>query len=388
METQSNRKSPKSPKFMKPSEVFKMRKKKRLSESKSPLKLIYSPLKCLENYQNKEVLNQKTFSPFKQKRTPNKRNKIRNSFPIVKKLSPKGKRRLNFHSISNNNNVLNIDENANIESANVWPKSPLKRENKQFLVDWSLKTRLRFVSTKPFGFRGNFRATEEATGICGFVRCLSNKTQTDSSANTSQSSQDSMDTSFASLLHKQCLVWSHPSLPWLSLFPRNKNPIPGTPVSSKAPTFSIMANTPLANALHTDWCASLKSLYQLLKAKHCPYFYVCANAFTALFRASGIAGCDDIQVLLTPTSTGLRKLLTDEGIVYSLPFYDNKRQSGEDVTNSFVSLNSSSVVSQAIDNDNNNNCDNAEDEEPTVWLESLGLSQQDFPSLQPKRKSR
>jgi hypothetical protein len=149
-----------------------------------------------------------------------------------------------------------------------------------------------------------------------------------------------------------------------------------------------MANTPLANALHTDWCASLKSLYQLLKAKHCPYFYVCANAFTALFRASGIAGCDDIQVLLTPTSTGLRKLLTDEGIVYSLPFYDNKRQSGEDVTNSFVSLNSSSVVSQAIDNDNNNNCDNAEDEEPTVWLESLGLSQQDFPSLQPKRKSR
>jgi hypothetical protein len=148
-----------------------------------------------------------------------------------------------------------------------------------------------------------------------------------------------------------------------------------------------MANTPLANALHTDWCASLKSLYQLLKAKHCPYFYVCANAFTALFRASGIAGCDDIHVLLTPTSTGLRKLLTDEGIVYSLPFYD-KIQSGDDVTNSFVSLNTSSVVSQAIDNDNNNNCDNAEDEEPTVWLESLGLSQQDFPSLQPKRKSR
>lgn len=28
------------------------------------------------------------------------------------------------------------------------------------------------------------------------------------------------------------------------------------------------------------------------------------------------------------------------------------------------------------------------DEEPTEWLESLGLSQQDFPSLQPKRKSR
>ena len=127
-----------------------------------------------------------------------------------------------------------------------------------------------------------------------------------------------MDTSFASQLHKQCLVWSHPSLPWLTLFPRNESLKPGTPVASKAPTFSIPANTPLAEALHTDWCKSLKSLYQLLKAKHCPYFYVCANSFTCLFRASGVAHSNDIQVLMTPTTTGLRKLLTDEGIAFAL----------------------------------------------------------------------
>ncbi|CAG2100122.1 unnamed protein product [Medioppia subpectinata] len=386
MESQSKRKlSPISPQFMKPSDVFKKRKHRQLFPSpskRSPLKTsVYSPLKCLENYA-KPSPQKKTFSPFRQKRSP-KRNQIRNAFPIVKK-SPKGKRKLNFQTISDNFNVLSIDENANIESANC----PQNRDTKQHLIDWTLKTKIRFVSNKAFGFRGSFRASEESAGISGFVRCLSNR-QSSNEPNSDQSSHDSMDTSFASQLHKQCLVWSHPSLPWLTLFPRTETPRPGTPVASKAPTFSIMPNTPLAEALHTDWCKSVKSLYQLLKAKHCPYFYVCANSFTALFRASGVADSDDIHVVMTPTTTGFRKLLTDDGITFSLPFCDSKTLITDDMTSGFISLNSASVVTESVDNNQKSTEILGEDnEEPNAWLESLGLSQQDFPSLQSKRKIR
>ena len=388
MDNTSKRKlSPKSPQFMKPSDVFNMRKKKRLSQSPSkisPLKSGYSPLKCLQNYENFIISPKKPFSPFKQNRSP-RRSKNQNSFPFAKK-SPKGKRKLNFHTISDNiNNVLNIDENANLESANSLTNE--SKELKQHLIDWTLKTRIRFVSNKAFGFRGNFRANEESAGISGFVRCLSNRLS--ASPNTGQSTQDSMDTSFASQLHKQCLVWQHPSLPWLNLFPRKESLKPGAPVASKTPTFSIPPNTPLAEALHTDWCKSLKSLYQLVKAKHCPYFYVCANSFTILFRASGVADCNDIHVLMTPTTTGLRKLLTDEGIVFTLPFQQNKSEVIEDQTSGFVSLNSLSVTESLDKQKPIDNCDNAEDnEEPNAWLESLGLSQQDFPSLQSKRKNK
>ncbi|XP_054163555.1 protein downstream neighbor of Son-like isoform X2 [Oppia nitens] len=401
MDTPTKRKlSPISPQFMKPSDLFRKRKERKTSKvspSKiSPSKTLYSPLKCLQNYDNCSniVSPQKTFSPFRQKRTP-KRNQIRNSFPIVKKLSstpPKGKRKLNFQTISDKN-VLNFDENANIESANCSANFPLNRDSKQDLIDWTLKTRLRFVSDKAFAFRGSFRATEESAGISGFVRCLTSKANIDTDSLSNQSNQDSMDTSFASQLHKQCLIWSHPSLPWLTLFPRNESHMkPGAPLSSKAPTFSIIPNTPLADALHTDWCKSLKSLYQLLKAKHCPYFYVCANTFTILFRASGVADSDDIHVFVTPTSTGFRKLLTDEGINFSLPFCDNKNttNSEDNTTSGYHSINIPPILSSNDQKNIADNCDVGDDNEesPHVWLESLGLSQQDFPSLQSKRKNR
>ncbi|CAG2160895.1 unnamed protein product [Oppiella nova] len=411
MESQSKRKlSPISPQFMKPSDVFKKRKQKQLSHSsQSPSKVspaktcAYSPLKCLENYANPTASPAKTFSPFRQKRSP---KRIRNAFPI-KKSSPKGKRKLNFQTITDTFNVFSIDENANIEStaahtsATGAANGPHNRDTKQHLIDWTLKTRIRFVSSKAFGFRGSFRATEESAGISGFVRCLSG--QVGAGGPTDQpigagcaeqtSPQDSMDTSFAAQLHKQCLVWQHPCLPWLTLFPRNENPKPGAPVPSKAPTFSIAPNTPLADALHTDWCKSVKSLYQLLKAKHCPYFYVCANSFTVLFRASGVADSDDIHALMTPTTTGFRKLLTDDGINFSMPFCDNNTPPvmADDMTSGFVSINSMSVVSESVDKTPKTPdvCDGGEDnEEPNAWLESLGLSQQDFPSLQSKRKNR
>jgi hypothetical protein len=37
-------------------------------------------------------------------------------------------------------------------------------------VDWSLKTKVRFISSKPFAWSQKLRTCEEASGITGFVK--------------------------------------------------------------------------------------------------------------------------------------------------------------------------------------------------------------------------
>lgn len=41
-----------------------------------------------------------------------------------------------------------------------------------FPVDWSLKTKMRIMSPKPFSWNGKLKTSEEASGTTGFVRCV------------------------------------------------------------------------------------------------------------------------------------------------------------------------------------------------------------------------
>lgn len=61
---------------------------------------------------------------------------------------------------------------------------------------------------------------------------------------------------------------------------------------------------------------SFTSLYNLLKTKLCPYFYVCSYQFTVLFRAAGLAGSSVITALISPTTRGLREAMRNEGNSY------------------------------------------------------------------------
>lgn len=82
---------------------------------------------------------------------------------------------------------------------------------------------------------------------------------------------------------------------------------------------SIGSNSAVANnqlirdALYREWCDSFRSLFHLLRARQCPYFYVCTNNFTVLFRAAGICGLSEMHALLTPTTRGFRQALKQEG---------------------------------------------------------------------------
>uniref|UniRef100_A0A674H9M0 Downstream neighbor of SON n=1 Tax=Taeniopygia guttata TaxID=59729 RepID=A0A674H9M0_TAEGU len=78
---------------------------------------------------------------------------------------------------------------------------------------------------------------------------------------------------------------------------------------------------------------SFTSLYNLLRARLCPYFYVCAPQFSVLFRAAGLAGSAVPTAAIAPTTRGLRDAMRGDGIEFSLPLLEEsrsrKRKKGE-----------------------------------------------------------
>lgn len=48
----------------------------------------------------------------------------------------------------------------------------LQKGEKYIPIDWTLKTKMRFMSPKPFPWNCKLKTSEEASGTTGFVRCL------------------------------------------------------------------------------------------------------------------------------------------------------------------------------------------------------------------------
>ncbi|CAG9096103.1 unnamed protein product [Plutella xylostella] len=223
---------------------------------------------------------------------------------------------------------------------------------KHLPVDWAIKTKLRLMSPKPFAWSQQLKASEEASGITGFVRCLDT------------TSSPTLDTSPRARFHQTCLYWQQPALPWLSLYPRAAGRVaatsflaahdhakqallrdwtesfrslfqqPALPWLSLHPraagrvaaTSFLAAHEHAKQALLRDWTESFRSLFQLLRARHCPYFYVCANTFTCLFRAGGLGGVGEPSALVGPTTRGLRHALRQEDVEYTMPLRPDSKK--------------------------------------------------------------
>ena len=197
-------------------------------------------------------------------------------------------------------------------------------------LDWSLKTRLRLVSASGLGWTQHLSTVEEASGVTGGVRCLS-----------LASGDHCLDTSANAQFHSQCLYWQHPALP-VPLYPRYTLSSYTRPPSTTSPALSLSPD--MQRALHSDWMTSLQSVYQLVKARQCSYFYLLAPNFTVLFRAAGVSGAQQMTALISPTSTGVRAALKREEIEFSFPLFrsreaedDEESQGPEcDTTNEFL----------------------------------------------------
>ncbi|XP_014479096.1 PREDICTED: protein downstream neighbor of son homolog [Dinoponera quadriceps] len=228
-------------------------------------------------------------------------------------------------------------------------------------IDWTLKTKMKFLSLRPFPWNGKLKTSEEASGTTGFVRCLNIREQ-----------ETTLDTSPNARFHQCCLIWQHPSLPWLELFPRTA----GKVSASLASNASIANSQYMKEALHGDWRDSFRSLFHLLRARQCPYFYVCANTFTALFRAAGVCGLSEMHALLTPTTRGFRQALKQEEIEYSMPLRkDQKRRSGTDSDSRTVDvgMSNSGTAEHREGAGDYEELEEEEDEAQDAWLESLGV---------------
>uniref|UniRef100_A0A8B9I9E6 DNA replication fork stabilization factor DONSON n=1 Tax=Anser brachyrhynchus TaxID=132585 RepID=A0A8B9I9E6_9AVES len=179
----------------------------------------------------------------------------------------------------------------------------------EFPADWSIKTRLLFMSSQPFTWAEHLKAQEEAQGFAQHCRAAE--------TNLPQSVQEpKLSTELRCAFQQSLVYWLHPSLPWLQLFPRIGA---DRKIAGKACPWS--QDDALQQALMSEWSVSFTSLYNLLKAKLCPYFYVCTYQFTVLFRAAGLAGSDVITAMISPTTRGLREAMRNEGIEFSLPLY-------------------------------------------------------------------
>ncbi|XP_068219701.1 protein downstream neighbor of son homolog [Palaemon carinicauda] len=230
-------------------------------------------------------------------------------------------------------------------------------------VDWSLKSKIRFRSPKLLPWKHNFKTSEEASGTTGFVRCLSSASE--------ENEDRTLDTSANAKFYQCCLLWQHPNLPWIQLFPRDN-----IKISSQT---GIFGNDPkLADSLLAEWSESVRSLHQLLRVRQCPYFYMCGPTFTCLFRAAGVAGISQMHALISPTTRGFREAMKNEDIEFDMPFH------------SATSVKNSSELKDELDGsdfeDNlGGGLEEEEGEEAKSWLEDLGVETSQFPNLNPSR---
>nr|CAG4641853.1 EOG090X09DI [Eurycercus lamellatus] len=231
--------------------------------------------------------------------------------------------------------------------------TPIYQKTERCMVDWSLKTKARFTSKTQFAFSSTLKTSEEASGITGFVRCINS---------LSTEEWSTLDTSTNSQFHQCCLLWQYPWLPWLSLFPRDARAPVNLPSNSSV---HIGLDANISNCLVNDWCESFRSLFGLLRARQCPFFYVCTHQFNVLFRAAGIGGVAETHALMTPTTRGLRDILRREDITFSMPLKKSNNQEKSDTDCLPTSENAKADEGDPDDEDG--------DDEDDEWINDIGL---------------
>lgn len=71
-----------------------------------------------------------------------------------------------------NNSLTFANVLSKLESTSQTPDESVSKGEKHIPIDWTLKTKVRFMSPKPFPWNGKLKTSEEASGTTGFVRCL------------------------------------------------------------------------------------------------------------------------------------------------------------------------------------------------------------------------
>ncbi|XP_017082305.1 protein downstream neighbor of son homolog [Drosophila eugracilis] len=223
-------------------------------------------------------------------------------------------------------------------------------------VDWSLKTRARFFCPTELPAI-QLKTSQLASGLTSFVRCMD-----------PQRTESTLDISDATRFNQCTYYWQHPHLPWMTLFPRTAKENVGVVVGERE-----------RKALAEEWDYSFRGLFQLLRARQCPYFYLCANTFTVLFRAAGVGGRAESHALVTPSTRGMRQALRQDGIEFSMPLKSEVNGNVHD--NSFNEETTSSSLGPEAGEETLLPAQEDEDDDDE-WLESLGVDERELRRIQ------
>lgn len=102
-------------------------------------------------------------------------------FELLKIGAPKAKKTeyLNLDSSLTFSNVfLKVEPDKSV------PEQEVQKGEKYVPIDWTLKTKMRFMSPKPFTWNCKLKTSEEASGTTAFVRCI-NISEQDTTLDTS-----------------------------------------------------------------------------------------------------------------------------------------------------------------------------------------------------------
>lgn len=227
------------------------------------------------------------------------------------------------------------DEDANLEPPNMRHqsrKSPIKRQlvngNACFLNDWTLKTKLHVAF--PNRCR-NWSSSSTTT----------HKRHNGSLMDEDTPSKVNDRTISVEAIKNAATIYQHPYLPWLPLFPRkvgDKTTIV-TDQDKKQAQFAMSKHPAAIKAMLKAWCESLDDLTNLLIDGKCPFFYMCSDFKTMLFKRS--TSYHDVQVFITPFNLDFGLTLTKHGIDY-------KSDISEDLENNIENTDTSSCNSQQM----------------------------------------
>lgn len=156
-------------------------------------------------------------------------------------------------------------------------------------IDWRLKEKIKFVSPQSFSAILNIKSLEESEGIRNYVR-----------SNSSVK------------LHQNLYHWAHPSIPGVPQFPLKKR-IPGLTVKEEKNINILANNKQFQDVVMMNWRNSFQSIFTMLRTGYCPYFYFSSYQMTVLFKSAALNE-EGLAAIVTPTTKGFRKMLTDEGI--------------------------------------------------------------------------
>ncbi|XP_050020744.1 protein downstream neighbor of Son [Alexandromys fortis] len=263
-------------------------------------------------------------------------------------LDSNGENNLPWEEVSHERTVTELSQSQHVPFSE---SDTTSSEGAELPADWSIKTRLLFTSSQPFSWADHLKAQEEAQGLIQHCRATE--------VTLPQSVEDpKLSTELRCAFQQTLVYWLHPAFSWLPLFPRI-----GADKKMAGKPSPWSNDETLQQTLLSDWSVSFTSLYNLLKTKLCPFFYVCTYQFTVLFRAAGLAGSDVVTALVSPTTRGLREAMKNEGVEFSLPLLE---ESGHKKKGREANLESEEEPA-ASDED---------EEESFSWLEEIGVQDQ------------